>query len=438
MLSCFVGSSVSAQTKDDSDYGETAGIQDTLRKYDESLTAALNGGPLADPLPISLTHLSKAILIDNGMGNVKCSWYYRYYVKTSKNAAWTRLAETSDNTYVYNTDVGGKTYYFTVRAVSHDGKFLTKYQTHSIYYCNTPGSLKADQMSRGIKVSWDKCYGVTKYRLYRKTPNGWTKLVDTPNNYFVDTNPYLDEYNCYTVRGLDSDGDWCTYYKTQGIKCYQGGPNKTINIVDDLVKAVKSQSDYSKVGPQTYWNYSGIPDGCDWCTGFANWVIGKSCGSWRFAGEYHSGCTFNWNYEESTGHGNYNNPADWHPYTSQWSKWAYLDHIFYQPWELNPKKGDIVFFRKYGADDTFANVGHVGIVVESKGNTLTTVEGNADGRSPDNARVRLYTYTKCKVNGRWTWCSSFVTPKPADYSGTNRLVSGFIRMEDIYNRKIYK
>ena len=430
---------VTASSRDDIEDNIGTGKIDLASYYDKALHEAYDGGPMTSPLPLTLTHLSKSIRLDTGL-MVSKFYQFRYYVKTSKNGSWTRLTETSNTSYVYNTSVGGKTYYFTVRAVSNDGRFLSDYKTHSIYYCNVPGSLKAEQLSRGIKVTWDKCVGVSKYRLYRKLSNGWTKLVDTPNNYYVDTNPLLDQNTTYTVRGLDGRGNWCTYFKTAGVSCFTGGPQTTSKLVDRLVVSAKAQSPASDVMPQMYWGYSAIPAGADWCTGFANYVIGKSCGSWRFGGEWHSSFEIDRSCEEELGniYSTYNNPADWHPYTSTWSRWAYNDDIFYQPWELNPKKGDVVFFRKEGDADTFANVGHVGIVVSSNGDTLTTIEGNADGKSQMDSRVRLYTYKKCTVNGRQTWRSYSVTPRPSGYSSKTRLVSGFIRMSDIYNRKVYK
>ena len=260
LLSSIVA--VSAESRDDIEDNIGTEKVDLASYYDKALHEAYDGGPMTSPLPLTLTHLSKSIRLDTGL-MVSKFYQFRYYVKTSKDGSWTRLTETSNTSYVYNTSVGGKTYYFTVRAVSNDGRFLSDYKTYSIYYCNVPGSLRAEQLSRGVKVTWDKCAGVSKYRLYRKLPNGWTKLVDTPNNYYVDTNPLLDQNTTYTVRGLDGRGNWCTYFKTAGVSCFTGGPRTTSKLVDRLVASAKAQSPASDVMPQMYWGYSAIPAGAD-------------------------------------------------------------------------------------------------------------------------------------------------------------------------------
>lgn len=373
---------------------------------------------------LSFTYLERGISMTVNLPSNQ-SWYYRYYVRTT-NTSWSRIGkDTKSNTCSYSTTNGGTTYYFTVRCVK-DGQFLTGFKTHSVYYCNVPGSLTATQQSKGIKVTWDKCYGVSKYRVYRKTiGTSWKAIANVSGGSYVDGHPVCDFKNIYTVRGLDSKGNWCTGYKSAGISCYQGGLDLTVAVVDNIVDGVYAK-DRNVIAPDRYWSYSGIPEGADWCTGFANYVIGKSCGSWRFAGEWHSGATWNSDYEESTGHGNYNNPACWHPYTDVWSRWANNCGIFQQPYEYVPKKGDIIFFRS-SQIDTFDTVSHVGIVVSATKNTITTVEGNGNGKSASASQVCVFKYNK---SGN-TWMSDSSNP------GRTRWVSGFIKMSDIYNRTIY-
>lgn len=361
------------------------------------------------PLKLTFNQSQGGIKIyTNGVTN--SSRWYRFYVKTSKNGSWQRFTEVRANNTFYSTNTGGKTYYFTARPVDNNGKFLADYRTYSCYYCNTPGSLKAEQTNRGIKITWDKCYGVTKYRVYWKTSDGgWARQGDTYDNYFVDTRPKNDWTNVYTVRGLDSDGDWCTGFKTNGCSCYQGGPQTTLRFIQALGKEVSADNpDFRR--PEKYWTYSGLPKGSEWCTGFANYCIGKCCGSWRFAGEY----------------GYYDSPSSWHPYTSYWAQWANEDGIFRQPDEYTPESGDIVFFTTEGDADTWANVCHVGIVYLAGDQFVHTLEGNTGNMNPSNSRVNSYAYLK--MNDGYYHGNAIA----------NRYISGFISMRDIYNRAAYR
>ena len=383
----------------------------------ENQLAEEGNGKLAPAPDLSFDYSERGVTMTVNLPS-NSIWYYRFYVW--KNGTWNRIGtDRKENYCSYEIADSGITYHFTVRAVINK-TFLTEYKNQSVYFCKTPSSLKATHISNGIKVSWDICNGINKYRVFWLNTKGkWVREADTYNNYYIDKNPKKDWANCYTVRGLDSDGNYCSGYKI-GCLCYQGGPVNTESVVNNIVNQVqKGNSEFTY--PNKYWNYSGIPNGADWCTGFCNYVIGKSCGSWRFAGEFHKGAKFDWNHEESTGYGNYNNPADWHPYTNQWAKWAATDGIFYQPYELVPSKGDIVFFVQNGKRDTYNNICHVGIVVSADGETVTTIEGNTGNASATAARVNLYTYNKSGTT----------------YKSNRLFISGYIRMKDVYYRTIY-
>lgn len=436
MLFSVLSLSVSAAETEISDTGANVELSDTAAQLDELATSG-STRLLAAP-KLYFTYLPGAIKISASDEPMSSRWNFRFYIGNSRNGPWVRLKETPNNYMKLNipSNGGGETYYFTVRIVSVPllgGHFLTNYKGQSVYYCNTPGSLEAEQMSRGIRVSWDACYGVSKYRVYwRNTQGQWVREADVSGTSYTDTNPKKDWTNVYTVRGLDSDGDWCTGFKSKGCSCFQGGPYTTDFFMDTLLKGVDSR-DGNVVKPNQYWSYSGIPWGCNWCTGFCNFVIGRSCGAWRFGGEWHRGAYWNGAYEEGEvyrydGEGNkqwnYNNPADWHPNADKWAWWAYVDDIFYQPTQIIPKKGDIIFFVPRGDRDTFDNITHVGIVVSANGTKIETVEGNTGDDDASDARVNRYTYTWSHSTGH--------------YQNSDRFVSGYIRMADIYNRTIYK
>lgn len=312
----------------------------------------------------------------------------------------------------------------------------------SVSASSYPTGLDAYQTSHGIEITWNFCPGVNRYRVYWQTSDGgWAAQGDVYENYFIDTNPRKDWWNVYTVRGIDSRGNWVTDYNPYGCQCWQGGPGNTEYVVTDIMRRIHHFDGYYS-WHEPYCKYSDIPMGDDWCsewcTGFANYVIGQSCGSWRFGGEYHCGAYWDSTREEVidpdiyNDNGSYNNPACWHPVTSVWAKNARDHGIFRQPFEYEPEIGDIVFFTPDGQADTFDNISHVGIVyMAANNNTVWTVEGNTGDANSFESTVNPYAYMEINGKLRNTSPGARITAK-------SRYIAGYISMSDIYYRTAYE
>ena len=155
-------------------------------------------------------------------GGVKLTWNkvkgaakYRVYYKGSKG--WTKLADTTSTSYTDKKVSSGKSYTYTIRCISKDGKkFTSGYDSKgkTVKYVAAPKISKIETVYDGTKITWNKVTGAEKYRVYYKDRTGWNKLVDTTGTSVVDEGLYPAEYNIsqgvantiYTVRCISKDG----------------------------------------------------------------------------------------------------------------------------------------------------------------------------------------------------------------------------------------
>ena len=147
-------------------------------------------------------------------GGVKLTWNkvsgaakYRVYYKGRKG--WTRMVDTTSTSYIDKDVSSGRNYTYTVRCISADGKsFTSGYDSKgkSIKYIAAPEISKLESVNGGVKISWGKVSGATKYRVYYKGSKGWTKMVDTTSTSYTDKDVSSGRNYTYTVRCISDDG----------------------------------------------------------------------------------------------------------------------------------------------------------------------------------------------------------------------------------------
>ena len=153
--------------------------------------------------------------IENTKTGVSLEWNtvagaakYRVYHRAA-GGSWTRLADTSANTYTDTSAVSGTSYDYTVRCINAAGSsFESGYYEDgaSILCLASPGNIRAVCSGNGIKVSWDAVRGAVKYRVYYYGRKGWTKLCDTAETSTIDTDVASGYVYRYTVRCVSADG----------------------------------------------------------------------------------------------------------------------------------------------------------------------------------------------------------------------------------------
>lgn len=176
-------------------------------------------------------------------GNLK----YRLYYKT-KDTGWTKICDVKSNTAIHKNPKPNKTYTYTVRAVSDDGKkYLSGYDQIglSTKYIATPKITKAEYTYDGIKLTWNKVAGAEKYRIYYKDGTGWNRLADTSGTSYLDMGLVSRELSTkdasvngqyiYTVRCISSNGkQFQSGYDTKGVKAVLGNVCPEIVRVDSM------------------------------------------------------------------------------------------------------------------------------------------------------------------------------------------------------------
>ena len=145
-------------------------------------------------------------------GGVKLTWNkvngaakYRVYYKGRKG--WTRMVDTTSTSYIDKDVSSGRNYTYTVRCISADGKsFTSGYDSKgtTVKYIAAPEISKLESVNGGVKISWGKVSGATKYRVYYKGSKGWTRMVDTTSTSYIDKDVSSGKNYTYTVRCINS------------------------------------------------------------------------------------------------------------------------------------------------------------------------------------------------------------------------------------------
>lgn len=189
---------------------------------------------------------------------------YKVYVKQSNG--WKALGFTQDNYFVDTTAKSGTSYTYTVRCVSADHKNFTSYfdkKGVTGKYIATPQITKVENTENGAKVYWDKVDGISKYRLfYKRTDgNGWKTIANTTDTSYTHAPLNDGDTYTYTVRGLDSKGNYISSYNSTGTFNEFIAPpqidsvekiDETMLLRWDSVKAASGYRVYRKVFTQSW------------------------------------------------------------------------------------------------------------------------------------------------------------------------------------------
>ncbi len=133
---------------------------------------------------------------------------YRVYIKN--DGGWTRIGETTGNTFIHKNLTPGKTYVYTVRGVDNKGNFVTSYNSAgwSNTFVTSPAAPKLSVTNQGVEVRWSKVQNCDYYRVYRKAAGKSTKtLGDVNGTSFVDRGTAAGVNYSYSVRVVNREGN---------------------------------------------------------------------------------------------------------------------------------------------------------------------------------------------------------------------------------------
>ncbi len=159
-------------------------------------------------------------------GGVKISWEaeynapgYRVYRKR-KGASWEAVKSfTQGTSFTDRTVTANTNYIYTVRVVSSDEKTcISPYDKSGIstIYRKAPEITETVNYSKLTRIYFDKVSGAVSYRVFLRDGDTWQKIGNTKTNYFEYSDVKSGQYYTYTVRALDSKGNYLGAYNKAG------------------------------------------------------------------------------------------------------------------------------------------------------------------------------------------------------------------------------
>ena len=162
--------------------------------------------------------------LENTDSGISVSWnalegaqQYRVYRKTG-GSGWKRIADTTENTYLDKTAPSGETVSYTVRCINADATDWTSYYNsgRSLKYVKTPQITSFSNTADGTTIHWDACDGAARYGVFILTESGWKGLGTSKTTEYTNNKVKTGESYTYTVRCLDSDGEFVSAYDKNG------------------------------------------------------------------------------------------------------------------------------------------------------------------------------------------------------------------------------
>ena len=140
---------------------------------------------------------------------VSCRIYRR-----SPGGTWARIGETAENTFLDTAAESGTVCIYTVRCLDSAGRLISDYDPagKEIVYVAAPSIADIRSAVSGTRLSWGKIPGAAKYRVYRKNDAGsWSFTGETAAVTYTDTSVESGKTYRYTVRAVDSSGNYSAY-----------------------------------------------------------------------------------------------------------------------------------------------------------------------------------------------------------------------------------
>lgn len=169
---------------------------------------------------------------------------YRVYQYNTAEKKWVSVKTTTANAYTVKNLKTGTAYAFLVRPYAVlDGKVIWGANSPICYTATKPvatSKIIYSSSTSAIALKWAKVPGVTHYRIYQKTANGWKHLAYTSGN-------------TYTIKGL-AKGTNYTFAVKSCIKTASGivqGAFSQINTVTDMMAYVAKTDGGLKLYPIT-------------------------------------------------------------------------------------------------------------------------------------------------------------------------------------------
>ncbi len=158
---------------------------------------------------------------------VKVSWSavnginsYRVYVKGGSTSSWKKKADVTSTSYTHTSGTSGSKYTYTVRCLSEENEIVSSFNAKgkSTTYVAAPMVNKIENARTGVKLTWNKVKGASKYRVFVKTNSGWKGVGYTTSTSFVYKNVVNNTDYTFTVRACNNSNKYVSSYIKAGYK----------------------------------------------------------------------------------------------------------------------------------------------------------------------------------------------------------------------------
>ncbi len=157
---------------------------------------------------------------------------YRVFYKTT--GGWTKLADTTETSYMWTEAKSGPAYAFTVRCLSADGKtYASFYDTVGVglHYLAAPVIDETANKNGGIRVNWFDA-GADWYEVWYKTgvdeDGDWELLGETEKTSLTLTEPDSSAKYTFRVRACAEDGTVSGYSQERRSMIFTNSPLATV------------------------------------------------------------------------------------------------------------------------------------------------------------------------------------------------------------------
>ncbi|MBR1482549.1 MAG: hypothetical protein IJ598_06235 [Ruminococcus sp.] len=158
---------------------------------------------------------------------VKLTWNpvsgaYGYRVFYKGKSGWVGMGNTTGSSFIDEDVRVGGTYTYTVRCINSSGAFISGYNAEGWRYTYQPSQLKTPTITKfestaeGVRLTWDAVDDANGYRVFYKGRNGWVGMGNTNATAFLDKDVRDGGTYTYTVRCIDSKGNFSSDYRRDG------------------------------------------------------------------------------------------------------------------------------------------------------------------------------------------------------------------------------
>ena len=170
-----------------------------------------------EKMPAEAPVLGKA---ESAPGGVRITWsavtgVRRYALwRRQGSGSWEKYALVTGTAYLDRYAVSGQEYSYTVSALSDEGAILSDYDPEglSLWYVALPMIQTLEDVSDGVRLSWEPVGGAAGYAVWRKGPGeeNWTQCTVLTDTAFLDTNVEGGQSYSYLIQALDEAGEALT------------------------------------------------------------------------------------------------------------------------------------------------------------------------------------------------------------------------------------